>query len=124
MKRTLKLVVNWFAFGLLSVEIESKEIVELNILKERNMFVAEHFLYDIIKEYGKHLVSIGVGTWYPQACRSLQLKHYVYSHCEKSLIGRTIQYIKYDIKEFDDYYPCRKKNCKLKHVKQWLVCIL
>jgi hypothetical protein len=23
-------------------------------------------------------------------------------------------------REFDDYFPCRKKNCKLKHVKNWL----
>ncbi len=82
------------------------------------MFVAEHFLYDIIEEYRKHLVSIGIGTWYSQACRSLKLKHSVYSPCEKSLIGRTMPYIKDDIKEFDDYFPCRKKNCKLKHVKQ------
>jgi putative transposase len=41
---------------------------------------------------------------------------------EKSLIERTMQYIKDRTKGFDDYYfHCkRKKNkCKLKHVKQW-----
>ena len=38
-----------------------------------------------------------------------------------SLKGRCTQYIKDRTKEgFDDYFPCMKKNCKLKHVKQWL----
>ena len=32
-----------------------------------------------------------------------------------------MQYIKDRVENFDDYFPCRKKNkCKLKHVKQWL----
>ncbi len=34
---------------------------------------------------------------------------------------RTIQYIKDRTNEgFDDYFPCRKKKCKLKHVQQYL----
>ena len=33
---------------------------------------------------------------------------------------RTMQYIKDRTERFDDYFPCRKKNCKLKHVKQWM----
>ncbi len=32
------------------------------------MFIAEHFLSDIVEEYGKHPVSTDGGTWYPQAC--------------------------------------------------------
>jgi putative transposase len=41
---------------------------------------------------------------------------------EKSIIiERTIQYIKDSTEEgFDDYFPCRKKKCKLKQVKNWL----
>ena len=39
---------------------------------------------------------------------------------EKSLIERTMQYIKDRTESFDDYFPCRKENCKLKHVKNWL----
>jgi putative transposase len=32
-----------------------------------------------------------------------------------------VQYIKDRTKEsFDEFFPCRKKNCKLKHVQQWL----
>lgn len=35
-------------------------------------------------------------------------------------VERTIQYIKDRTECFDDYFPCRKKNCKLKHVINWL----
>jgi hypothetical protein len=31
-------------------------------------------------------------------------------------IERTMQYIKDRTESFDDYFPCRKKNCKLLHV--------
>ncbi|MDR4489763.1 MAG: hypothetical protein R2685_02520 [Candidatus Nitrosocosmicus sp.] len=40
---------------------------------------------------------------------------------KKSLIERTIQYIKDRTESFDDdYFPCRKQNCKLGHIKQWI----
>ncbi|HEY6536490.1 MAG TPA: hypothetical protein VIY08_11945 [Candidatus Nitrosocosmicus sp.] len=42
------------------------------------------------------------------------------SSFEKSLIERTMQYIKDRIECFDDYFPCRKNKCKIKHVNQWL----
>jgi putative transposase len=64
------------------------------------------------------------GTWYPQACKSLKLNHHIHSFVykdEKSIIERTVQYIKDRTKEsFDEFFPCRKKNYKLKHVQQWL----
>ncbi len=84
------------------------------------MFVAEHFLSDIIQEYGKHSVSTDGGTWYPQACRILKLKHPIHSPLEKSLVERTIQYIKDRTEIFDDYFPCKLKNCKMRHVLNWL----
>jgi len=79
------------------------------------MFVAQRFLYDITKDYGKHPVSIDGRTWYPpQACKFLKLKHHIHSSHEKSIIiERTIQYIKDRTECFDDYFPCKKKNCKL-----------
>ncbi len=85
------------------------------------MFVAEHFLSGIVEEeYVRHPVSTGGGcTWYPQASRFLKLKYHIHSSYEKSLIERTIQYIKDRTERFDDYFPCKKKNYKLKHVKQW-----
>ena len=61
-------------------------------------------------------------VWYPQACRFLKLEHHFHSSYQKSIIERTIQYIKDRTKCFDDYFPCRKDNndCKLKHVMNWL----
>jgi putative transposase len=86
------------------------------------MFVAERFLSQVVNKYGLHSVSSdGDGTWYPQqACRFLNLYHHLHSSFEKSLIERTIQYIKDRTECFDDYFPCKTNKCKLNHVKQWL----
>ena len=85
------------------------------------MFVAERFIANLVKNHGKHPVSTDGGTWYPPpACKFLKLKHHTHSSFEKSIIERTMQYIKDRIENFDDYFPCRIKNCKLKHVINWL----
>ncbi len=67
----------------------------LSISKKRNMFVTEHYLSGIVEDYGKHSVSTDRGTWYPQTCRFLKLKHRLHSPFEKSIIKGTIQFIKY-----------------------------
>lgn len=36
------------------------------------------------------------------------------------MIERRMQYIDDRTGCFDDYFPCRKKNCKMKHVINWL----
>ncbi len=82
--------------------------------------MTEHFLSDIVDEHGKHLVSADGGTWYPQACKFLNLNHHIHSPFEKSIIERTMQYIKNGTEGFDDYFPCKKNKCKLYPVKQWL----
>jgi putative transposase len=90
------------------------------ISSERNMLVAEQFIQSLIRKYGKHNISTDGGTWYPQACKFLKLKHHIHSSNEKSLIERTIQYIKDRTECFDDYFPCsRKEKCKLKHIINW-----
>ena len=71
------------------------------------MFVAtERFLSIVVKEYGKHPVSTNSGTWYSQACKFLKLNHHIHflrKYYEKSIIERTIQYIKDKTAEcFDD----------------------
>ena len=59
------------------------------------MFVTEHFLSDIVAKYGEYLVSTaGGGILYPQAYHFLKLKHHIHSSNEKSIIERTMQYIK------------------------------
>ena len=90
-----------------AIEPWHKLILGFNISKERNMLIAERFLSHIVKEYGQHPVSTDGGTWYPQACQFLKLRHHIHSPFEKSLIERTIQYIKDRTEErFDDYFPC------------------
>ena len=74
------------------IESETKNILGISISKERNMFVAERFLSNIIENYGYHPVSTDGGTWYPQACRFLKLNHHLHSSYEKSIIERTMQY--------------------------------
>jgi putative transposase len=103
-----------------AIEPQNRQILALSISKERNMFVAERFISGLVKIHGNHPVSTDGGTWYPQACKFLKLRHHIHSSLEKSLIERTMQYIKDRTECFDDYFPCRLKNCKLKHVKNWL----
>jgi putative transposase len=102
------------------IEPNDKEILAVDISKERNMFVAERFLSHVLDKYGKHQVSSDGGTWYPQACKFLNLYHHLHSSFEKSIIERTVQYIKDRTENFDDYFPCKKNKCKLNHIKQWL----
>jgi len=94
----------------------------MSLSKERNMFVAEErFISSVIQIHSKRPVSTDGGTWYPQACRFLNLKHHLHSSYEKSIIERTMQFIKDRTECFDnDYFPCKKKNCKLMHVQNWL----
>ncbi|KAA2281113.1 DDE-type integrase/transposase/recombinase [Candidatus Nitrosocosmicus agrestis] len=106
-----------------ATEPENRQILALLLLKiskERNMFVAERFLSGLIRIHGRQPGSTDGGTWYPMACRFLKLKHHIHSPYEKSIIERTMQYIKDRTESFDDYFPCRQKNCKLKHVRNWM----
>ena len=48
-----------------AIESKIKEILALNISKERNMFVAERFIAKLVDVYGKHPVSTDGGTLYP-----------------------------------------------------------
>ena len=103
-----------------AIEPKNKQILALSISKERNMFVAERFISGLINVNGRDPVSIDGGAWYPMSCRLLGLEHHLHCSMEKSLIERTMQYIKDRTECFDDYFPCRIKNCKLKHVRNWL----
>jgi putative transposase len=103
-----------------AIEPQNRQILALNISKERNMLIAERFIADLVRIHRRHPVSTDGGTWYPQACRFLRLSHHINSSLEKSLIERTMQYIKDRTESFDDCFPCKLKNCKLKHVRNWL----
>ena len=53
------------------------------------MFVGEKFTRSLVDNYGRHTVYTDGGTWYPQACNFLHLKHRLYLSLDKSFIGRS-----------------------------------
>jgi putative transposase len=119
---TVIIVGSEFIWVWVDIEPESKEILGMSISKERNMFVViEQFISDVVDEYGEHPVSTAGGTWYSQACRFLKINHHIHSSYEKSIIERTMQYIKDRTENFDDYLLCRKKKCKLKTYRIGLI---
>ena len=69
-----------------AIEPRNRQILALNISKERNMLIAERFISGLVRIHGKHPVSTDRGTWYPQACRFLNLNHHIHSSFEKSII--------------------------------------
>jgi putative transposase len=103
-----------------AIEPENGQILAQDITQERNMLIAERFLSGVVRYYGNHPISTDGGTWYPQACEFLKMDHHIHSPLEKSLIERTMQYIKDRTECFDDYFPCKLETCKLKHVRNWL----
>ena len=92
----------------IAIEPKHRQILQLDISFERNMLVAERFLSSLIDKYDKHPISTDGGTWYPQACRFLKLKHHIYSPFEKSILERTIQYIKDRTECFDATFHAEK----------------
>src|SRR6476619_7956069 len=103
-----------------AMKLESKHILPVTVSKERTMLIAERFILSLTNRYGSHPVSTDGGTWYPQACRFLNVDHHLHSPFEKRLIERTIQYVKDRTESFDDYFPCKRKKCKLNYVKKCL----
>ncbi len=62
----------------------------------------------MLEQYGGHAVSTDDGIQYPITCRFLNIiSHFILPY-EKSIIERTMQYIKDKTECFDDYFPCRK----------------
>ena len=109
----------------IAIEPIHKQILGVYISRHRNMLVAESFLRSLVKVYGKHTVYSDGGTWYPEACISLGLKHRLHSSYEKSVIERTIEYLKDRTEAFDDYYPCIKSGlCNMLHVNKWMILFI
>ncbi len=75
--------------------------------------VAERFLPKIVHAYGKHPVSTDGGTCYPQDCRFLEIlyiDHHIHSPYERNMIERTMRHIGDRTEDFDDYFPCKRKE--------------
>jgi len=70
----------------IATEPVHRSILGIHISEQRNMLVASKFIESLIIKYGRHPVYSDGGTWYPEACSTLGLKHYLHLHYEKSLI--------------------------------------
>jgi putative transposase len=113
--------IGWKHYFLwIATEPVHHSILGIHISEQRNMLVASKFIESLIIKYGCHPVYSDGGTWYPEACSALGLKHYLHSPYEKSTIERVNQYLKDRIEGFDDYYPCIKKDCNLVHIYNWI----
>lgn len=102
------------------VEPIRKQILGVYVSRHRNILVAVSFLRSLIRIYGKHTVYSDGGTWYPEACPSLGLKHILHSPFEKSIMEWTIEYFKDITESFDDCYPYRDDEYDLTNVHNWL----
>ncbi len=90
------------------------------------MLVAEKFIRSLVEKYGRHPVYTDRGTWYPEVCNIIGLKHHLHSPLEKGLIERVMQYFKDRTECFDDYYTCKQsgktegEECNILHVYNWI----
>ncbi len=83
---TLLKVGSQYVWVWVAIEPLAKVILGIRISFERTMLVAERFLKALVIEYGKHPLSTdGGGTWYPQACRFLNIEHHIHSLYERSV---------------------------------------
>ena len=87
------------------------------------MLVAEAFLKSLVKLYRKHIVYSDGETSYPEACKSLEVKHILHTPFEKSIIEGAMKSVKDRTECFDDHFhPCLSKgDCNLLHVYQWII---
>jgi putative transposase len=114
------LAPNTYGCGVI-IEPKNWDILALSISKERSMFVAGRFIACLGMTHGKHPFSMdGGGTWYPQACQFLNLEHHTHSSYGKSIIELILQYTKYRMECFDDYFQCRKSGCSFRHPENWV----
>ena len=88
----------------------------------RSSLAAELFLKEMVRKYGKHPVWSDGATCYPEACRSLGLKHQVYAQGEwlYEVMERAVQTVKDRTESFDDYFPCSNPECRQKHIWNWI----
>ena len=72
--------IGWKNYYLwIAIEPVDKTILGIHFSEERNMLLARQFLQSLIIKYGKHSVyTDGGDTWYPEACKVLNVKHYIY----------------------------------------------
>jgi len=104
----------------IAVDPYRRKVLGVYVSRHRNILVAELILSKLKAKYGVKPVYSDGATWYPDACRSLGLRHQIYGDDLRGYVERTIQSFKDRIESFDDYFPCRRLRCPMNHVKAWL----
>ena len=119
MKLLFRLVINISGYGFVLNQFIVQYLESIS-QKRETCLLLKNLLDSLVDKYGRHTVYTDGGTWYPEACNILKLKHYLHSSIEKSLMERVNQYFKDRTELFDDYYPCVKNECNLFHVHNWI----
>jgi putative transposase len=123
MKNYLKLPINIYIWLWIAIEPTDKLSLGIKIsFEERSILVAaERFLQELVRRYGKHPVSTDGVTRYPQGCKFAKIKHIIFSHEMREIsLSEQFNTFKDRTECFDDYFPCRRDNCKLEHVSNWI----
>jgi transposase-like protein len=96
----------------------------MHLSRERTMLVVCYrFFKQLRHRYGRKPIFTDRAYWYNNtACRWLRLlSHQMYgTELKNIIIERFIQYIKYRTECFDDHFPCRKPDCNMQHIWNWL----
>jgi transposase-like protein len=93
----------------------------IRISIETDTLVAEQFIQRLATEYGEHPVSmLMVAVLGNRKHVNSKSEHHLHSSFGKSVIERTVQYVKDTTECFDDYFSCRKNKCILEHVRHRL----
>jgi putative transposase len=74
------------------------------------MFVAERFIADLVKNHGKHPISTEMVEHGILKRVVLKINHDLHSSYEKSIIERTMQYIKDRYKDLMTIFRVEKRN--------------
>ena len=92
----------------------------MHLSRERTMLVCYRFFKQLKDRYGRKPIFTDGAYWYNTACRWLRLSHQMYGTELKNIMERFIQYIKDRTECFDDHFPCRKPDCNMQHIRNWL----
>jgi putative transposase len=88
--------------------------------RERTILVCYMFFKQLRARYGRKPIFTDGAYWYNTACKWLRLPHQMYSTELKNMMERFIQHIKDRTECFDDQFSCRKPDCNMQHIRNWL----
>jgi transposase-like protein len=76
------------------IESVRRSVFRNHTSQARNILALYSFLESFVSKDDRHSVYSDRATCYLEACKKLEIKHYLHSSVEKSLIERIMQYFK------------------------------